>query len=390
LGEHWHGTAEECGTHMTATSLESSFQRELIDSVDWDDLAQVIVRYPSKIVAADKVYLFVRNPMEPGLSYSAHWSKDRSALTRQLPDQFVSHCQRCLGASKYRDMVIDSCSMLCESREDPSVAGYCAPLVAGSETVAILLILLPVYGGLTTEQIEALTRVLPDMSLAIASFQLRRSVRLLADQAESSRQQFAQDLHDSLAHTIGYLRLKLDQLSMEGAQLEHEESRAQIECMRDAADEAYELIRHTLADLEPACPKDLAAMISNQANVIGQRGGFEVRITSSCEPIPIASEIQRQILYICREALNNTGRHAQAKCVDIHLQWGKDCFTLCISDDGIGFDIGEAPSGDHFGLAIMKQRAQSVGGTLTIRSAPGKGTQIFLWSPTAFTREGPR
>lgn len=374
---------------MTSSSLETSFQRELIDAAHWDELAQAIVHFPSSIVEVDSVHLFVRKAKEPGFSYATHCSKNGALSNEQLPGQFFSHCHRCLTATKYRDLVIDSCAMSSGSQESPSIVRYCAPLVFCNEVVAILLIHLPADIKLSSRQIEALTRVLPDMSLAIASFQLQHSMRTLADEAEISRQHFAQDLHDSLAHTIGYLRLKLDQFSMEGAQPLDAESRAQIVCMRDAADEAYKLIRHTLAELEPACPKGLWEMILDQANLIGQRGGFQVRMTSSCDSIPVECEIQRQVMYICREALNNASRHAQAQRVDIHLQWGKDCFTLRIKDDGIGFDPDELLVGGHFGLSIMKQRARSVGGTLTIRSAPGQGSQIFLWSPATFTRIGP-
>lgn len=370
---------------MIEKSLETDFQRELVDAAHWDDVVQLIVCYPSRVMDVISAHLFVRDSRESEFAYAACWGTNSVLPTAQDPNQFASFCHRCLAASSGHDLALEACSMTNGSPKESRVVRYCAPLVFRKEVIAILLVHFPAGQEPTNWQGDALARVLPEMSLALASSQLQRSIRILVEKAESSRQHFAQDLHDSLAHTIGYLRMKLDQFSMEGTpQLVHDDSRMQIDHMRDAADEAYELIRHTLAELEPACPKELAEMLLEQATVIGQRGGFEVRMTNSCDPIPVANEVQHQVLYICREALNNTSRHARAQCVNICLHWGQDCFTLRITDDGIGFEADKVPPGGHFGLAIMKQRARTIGGTLTIRTSPGKGTQILLWSPAAF------
>lgn len=374
---------------MIDKSLETDFQRELIDAAHWDKIVQLIACYPNRVMDVVGTHLFVRDSRDSDFAHAACWGRNGILPAAQNPKQLPSFCRRCLTASSGQDLALEACSMANDSRDESCVARYCAPLVFRKEVIAILLVYLPAGNKPTNRQSDALARVLPEMSLAIASSRLQHSMNILIDEVEATRQHFAQDLHDSLAHTIGYLRLKLNHFSMEAAQLELTETKANITCMRDAADEAYELIRHTLAELEPTCSNDLAESILEQANVIGQRGGFEVRMTSSNQPIRVASEVQRQMLYICRETLNNIGRHAKAQFADIHLQWGIDCFTVRIKDDGIGFDPDAASFGDHFGLAIMKQRAHSVGGTFTIRSCPGQGTQILIWSPAAFTREGP-
>jgi signal transduction histidine kinase len=80
-----------------------------------------------------------------------------------------------------------------------------------------------------------------------------------------------------------------------------------------------------------------------------------------------------------QEALANVARHSQASCVEILLAYHKDEATLTVNDDGQGFVVSGTIKG--LGLRSMQERVGSLGGTLTIESAPGKGTQITCTVP---------
>jgi signal transduction histidine kinase len=254
-----------------------------------------------------------------------------------------------------------------------------------NEVTALLQIDLSSGDTLSHYKRKVLDRALVEISQAITNFQLQCLLESQTEAVENERSRIARDLHDTLAQTIGYLRLKLDQFSEAGSQLKVADIQGDIVRMRDAAEEAHEQIRGTLADLEPVCLTDLATTLHERALVLGERQGFAIHMDRLGEPLTISPEVQRQVLYICRETLNNVGRHANAQEVDIQLQWGKDHLSLSIADDGFGFDTGAVPAGDHLGLSIMKQRAQELNGRITIRSSPGNGTEVFLWLPTAYT-----
>ncbi len=94
----------------------------------------------------------------------------------------------------------------------------------------------------------------------------------------------------------------------------------------------------------------------------------------------IPAEVHIAFYRVCQEALNNIAKHARAIEVVIELHYHPKKIELQIQDDGSGFDLTQTPAG-HYGLAIMKERAESVGATLSITSQPGKGTQIRInWS----------
>jgi signal transduction histidine kinase len=94
-------------------------------------------------------------------------------------------------------------------------------------------------------------------------------------------------------------------------------------------------------------------------------------------------EVRLQIIRIIQEALTNVGKHAQARRVELVFRQDGEWLQLSIEDDGCGFDPLrlKQEDRDRFGLAIMHERVASVGGTLVIDSAPGKGTRLQLRVP---------
>jgi signal transduction histidine kinase len=97
----------------------------------------------------------------------------------------------------------------------------------------------------------------------------------------------------------------------------------------------------------------------------------------------LPAETQVTLYRICQEALNNIAKHAKASQVGIDLRHIQQPLgvELHIRDNGRGFDpILQSPSG-HYGLAMMRERAEAVGARLTIISQPGQGTEITIsWS----------
>ena len=91
----------------------------------------------------------------------------------------------------------------------------------------------------------------------------------------------------------------------------------------------------------------------------------------------LPSEVQVAIYRICQEALNNVAKHAGAGKVDINLKQKKTVIELSIHDDGLGFDPEQNISG-HYGLSMMRERAEAVGALLSVSSQPGHGTELTI------------
>jgi len=94
-----------------------------------------------------------------------------------------------------------------------------------------------------------------------------------------------------------------------------------------------------------------------------------------------------QVIRIAQEALSNVRKHADARSVRVRCTVEEGDLILTVADDGRGFEsvIGPTVKGHHFGLLTMRERAESLGGTLQIESQPGSGTRITLRAPLPTT-----
>jgi signal transduction histidine kinase len=103
----------------------------------------------------------------------------------------------------------------------------------------------------------------------------------------------------------------------------------------------------------------------------------------------LPADVQVAIYRICQEALNNILKHAKASQVEIFLKHGEGSIELRIRDNGQGFDPERTPSG-HYGLSMMRERAEGVGVQLSITSQPGRGTELIIhWTQTASNQPMP-
>ena len=111
------------------------------------------------------------------------------------------------------------------------------------------------------------------------------------------------------------------------------------------------------------------------AKILREQTGLDVRIEAA-DAIQLAPAVEAQVIRIVQEALTNVRKHADARGVVVRFGREGDAVLVAIRDDGRGFDLAavEAAKGMHFGLLTMRERAESIGGALRVRSAPGQGT----------------
>lgn len=221
--------------------------------------------------------------------------------------------------------------------------------------------------------------------LLIAALEHSEAMRVRAEEqsaaAATDRKQVAQNLHDTLAQNISYLRIKLDQFSTSDAAQPRLISGKDLEQMQSAAEEAYRQMRVTLDELNPKPLQDITSMVTKQAAIAAKRGGFDVRTTQIGTPYPLPNPTCQQILYIIREALHNVEKHAHAGSVHVQLVWLEDELILKVTDDGTGIQPDDAHDENHYGLWIMRHRAAEIGGEVTIQPADEQGTEVTLWLP---------
>jgi len=140
------------------------------------------------------------------------------------------------------------------------------------------------------------------------------------------------------------------------------------------------MVRNMALLLRPSMLDDLglAAALEWQANQVSRSTGVRIKLMADALPGELPEEHKICIFRIVQEALNNVCRHARASSVDISLVAADSRISVTIRDDGRGF---RTPRTGGLGLIGMYERADSLGGSLTVNSEPGQGTSIEVILP---------
>jgi signal transduction histidine kinase len=198
------------------------------------------------------------------------------------------------------------------------------------------------------------------------------------------RERIAHDLHDDLGQLLGFLTAKIQaaqELVATDRSVQASEELAGLEsASRALSAQVREAILGLRTSVGPDRPvgralEEYTAEFGIQA---GLRTTFEGRIGAG-EHLP--GPARYQTLRIAQEALSNVRRHAEASSVAVALRETDGVLEISVRDDGIGFDAATAAGSGRFGLKTMRERAQSVGGTLEVRSVPGSGTTVLATVP---------
>lgn len=233
-----------------------------------------------------------------------------------------------------------------------------------------------------TATIEAAAGGSPAMLTVVRDITPRKQ----AEQARlAERMSIARDLHDSLGQNLGYLHLKLDQLtSCEEEQLPSA-MHGELVRMRNVANEAYQQVRGIIAANLPANNAPFVRMLRAKAQSISERSQIAVTVVERGRAHDLNTVVQEQVLSLCGEALTNVAKHSGATQVRVMVCWFEHGMTVSARDNGCGFDVAEAQRKPCFGLKVMEQRAAQVHGQLRITSQPGRGTKVSLRVPLPST-----
>jgi PAS domain S-box-containing protein len=217
-------------------------------------------------------------------------------------------------------------------------------------------------------------------SISMENAELYDHAQTLATLQE--RQRLARNLHDAVNQSLFSAGLIAEVLPRLWEQ-DQDEARRALEDLRRLTRGALAEMRMMLAELRPLALTDasLADMISLLGTAFTGRTDIPVVVTVVGER-GLPSTVQVALYRVCQEGLNNIAKHARASRVTIDLKFGADAVDLRVADDGIGFNPDHIPSG-HFGLSIMRERAEAVRAKMSLESQPGHGTEITIhWAET--------
>jgi PAS domain S-box-containing protein len=217
----------------------------------------------------------------------------------------------------------------------------------------------------------------------------RRHERMLTTERLRERSRIAADIHDTLLQSAVGSSLRLQALSQ---RLGASDARLRVEL-----DEVLELLDGAIVEGRKAVQglrasdldMDLAGTLRRAAERLGDERPVAFELVADTAPYAIDAHVRAELHRVAIEALTNAYRHAHAKRITATIEYRAATVRVVVRDDGVGIDPRIAASGTrgHFGLIVMRERAQSVGGELRITGDPSKGTTVEIVVPrTALPR----
>lgn len=208
---------------------------------------------------------------------------------------------------------------------------------------------------------------------------LRENAEVVATLTE--RERLARDLHDGLAQTLAFLKMRLAVL---GKRLSREDPvyRDELEQIGSVLETAYQDVRQALFDLRAPVGPSWDAALAGYLTEFERNTGIRSSLDIDAAAPHVSATIGVQLLRIIQEALANVRKHSGAERVTVLVGGSERRLTVVVEDNGRGFDY--APNREykgHYGLRTMRERAQTIGGSMLLDTQPGRGTRVILDVP---------
>ena len=293
----------------------------------------------------------------------------------------TASCGLCLGNGRTR--------RLDEAAEGPASGFLSVPVGDQDSSNGVLLLEVKPKQELETWQIQLLETLGKHIGISLDVSRRVTEQRRLALLEE--RSVMARELHDSLAQSLTYLKIQATRLSL------LTRSREDSDAVEDALGElkeglntAYRQLRELLTTFRLQMDgQGLGPALSKTVEEFNARGDLDIRLDNKLEVSPFSVNEEIHVLQLVREALANIIRHSRATQARISLGFQDDAFVrLSVEDNGIGIPQ-KAERDQHYGLAIMQERANSLHGDLRIERKAQGGTSVRLKFRPKIKRELP-
>ena len=221
-------------------------------------------------------------------------------------------------------------------------------------------------------------------AIAITSAQMRENGRQRAILAE--RERIAREMHDSLAQVLGVTHLRLRALDSRAEVRKSPEIVVELAELADICEEAYQDVREAILGLRESSRTERGLLDSLRAYLAkySHQCDIETSLESGLDhELSLSPRCEVQVIRVIQEALTNVRKHSGAKSAIVRITESASSTTFVVEDDGHGFDQGGSSFGDRdgYGLFTMRERMALLNGSLTIDSAPGRGTRVIAGVP---------
>jgi two-component system, NarL family, nitrate/nitrite sensor histidine kinase NarX len=203
------------------------------------------------------------------------------------------------------------------------------------------------------------------------------------------RSVIARELHDSLAQALSYLKIQVSRLqALQGTEQQTQQAPAIIDELRGGLNRAYGELRELLTTFRLRIDDNgLGVALKGTIEEYSRKHLIQIELNNQVDSHSLNENQEIHILHLIREALSNIVKHAHADHADVALYVDQHRYIhVTISDNGRGIS-DEVEQLNHYGLTIMKERAETLHGQVEISNLPAGGTQVALVFPPADQQE---
>jgi two-component system nitrate/nitrite sensor histidine kinase NarX len=273
--------------------------------------------------------------------------------------------------------------LICPIRPEFRRARLVIPLELRHDQRGVIVVACRDERGFTPADRELLSGLAAHAAIALETARLSDELRDAATLQE--RERLAREMHDGFAQSLALLNLKLQTaLALEDAPPRVAQM---LREMATVTQQAYQDVRQAILGLRTFVSRGLGLepALTEYLHEFSAQNGIAVDLDvaeGTVAQLPPDSEVQ--VVRIIQEALVNVRKHAGVARARVRFCADGDFVRISVEDDGVGWDPAESREGPlHFGLQTMRERAEDLGGTLEVRTEPGRGTRVAASIPRA-------
>jgi signal transduction histidine kinase len=364
------------------------------------DIHDVLYKLLEKILATVKLqtgWVYLLDP-ERKQFHLASWygvPPEMQACLLHQPDAPLCQCQNEILQDAFQPVGrpalcgrLEACACTGMNRHHLAI-----PLEARGQKFGVLNLLVDQDADIPLDDMDLLAAIGSQVSEMVANAWLRmklkekeiaRQVLLesLVKAQEEERGRLARELHDGAGQTLTSLLVRMKTLEKSNLP----ERRQALENMQEIVSQTIEEIREISYRLRPVVLEQFGLPLALQTltQETAKNSGLQISCQCQLADADLPEEIEMTLYRIAQEGLTNVLKHANARSVKLELRRDEQSIHLCIEDDGIGFDPNIPPASNgkrHLGLLSMQERAEILGGTVDVYTAPGQGTALEVVIP---------
>lgn len=362
-------------------ALLSEVNRRMAASASLDEILDAALYFPQQLVQAKMAALWL-------------YAADGPVLTRThgATAEAIDQLRQCYAAelAEKPGMVLVTLS------NDPDgLAGAClrVPIQDGILAVGWIEFYLARKTPIAADEWALLQTIAGEIGEVISSVRRRtreeRAIYELEQAIAEERARIARDIHDGLAQTLAFRRMRVD-LWLDWIESDPVRLRAELVGLKQLLRDQIAELRRAIFALRPVQFDELG-FVGGMHRYILEFGGqqsWNVQVDLSGLATHLSPQLEAVFFRLMQEALTNVAKHAQATTVSITSAQVDGGLQLVVQDNGCGFDVSTVEAaGQRLGLRQMRERLTALHGRLTILSQPGAGTELRVWLPLAEKRK---